>query len=110
MRSIHENCSLVFTPDAEQTELHDEEFSKLGEVHFQEVSLLQLLEFGTDGKKFNAAASLVAPEPLCWIGFRVDLGGSFHCPRGGNLASHHSPSQGRAERKGQVCKLNQEIP
>ena len=44
------------------TELHDEEFSKVGEVHFQEVSLLQLLEFGTDGKKFNAAASLVAPE------------------------------------------------
>ena len=51
------------------TELHDEEFSKLGEVHFQEVSLLQLLEFGTDGKKSkrgqpcSAAAALLDRLP-----------------------------------------------
>lgn len=41
-------------------ELHDEELDKVGEVHLQEVILLQLLEFGANGKEFDDAASLVA--------------------------------------------------
>ena len=34
-------------------ELHDEELTKIGEVHFQEVVLLEILEFGTNGKELD---------------------------------------------------------
>ena len=71
-------------------ELHAEELGQVGKVHLQEVVLLEILEFGANGKELDDAASLVTPEPLCWVGFRVDLRGSIHCPRGGNLASHRT--------------------
>ena len=66
-------------------QLHGEEFGQIGEVHFQEAVLLQLLEFDANGKELDDAASLVTLEPLCRVGFRVGLGGSIHCPRGGNF-------------------------
>ena len=66
------NVVLVARFQAFPAELHEEELNQVGEVHFQEVVLLEILEFGTDAQEFDAPASLVAPEPLCLV--RAQLG------------------------------------
>jgi hypothetical protein len=38
---------------------------RVGEAQLQEVVLLEILEFGTNEKEFDYAASLVTLEPLC---------------------------------------------
>jgi Fusaric acid resistance protein-like len=65
------NVVLVDVFQAFPAELHDEELGQVGEAHLQEVILLQLLEFGANGKKFDYAASLVALDLGVHLGVNI---------------------------------------
>jgi hypothetical protein len=51
-------------------ELHAEELGQIGEVHFEEVILLEIFELGANGKELDDPASLVSLDLVCDNGLR----------------------------------------
>jgi hypothetical protein len=66
------NEALIALFEGFVAQLHDEELGQIGEVHLQEVVLLEILKLGANGKEFDHAASLVALDLVRNNGLQVD--------------------------------------